>query len=71
MNCLAYALRFWEHNPEYVLFYNSGHVINIPKGTQISDFLPVEEYGYNYFKGSFAGLLDEYEWGLLDNYFDK
>lgn len=69
MNCLAYALRFWETHPIYLLYYNSDHVINIPKGTQISDFLPIEEYGYKYFNSAFEGLLDNHEKELLKRYF--
>lgn len=71
MNCLGYALRFWNKNKKYVLYYNSGHVINIPVGTQITGFFPIEEYGYRYFKGAFKGLLDSYEWKLLKLYFNS
>jgi hypothetical protein len=75
INCLAYALRFWEHNPQYKLFYNSSHVINLPlendyfEIANIIGFLPAEDYGYDYFSSSFAGLLDKYEEDLLKKYF--
>jgi len=74
MNCLAFALRFWEKNPEYKIWYNSSHCINIPtwmtaqfEGDPV--YLPAEGFGYDYFSGSFAGLLDDYEQELLVNYF--
>ena len=73
INCLAYALRFWEHNPQYKLYYNSDHVVNLNYYGQNADyyigFLPAEDYGYDYFSSSFAGLLDEYEEDLLKKYF--
>lgn len=74
MNCLAYALRFWEKNPKYKLYYNSDHVINLNYYLKNADFyigfLPAEEFGYNYFSKSFDGLLDEYEDKLLKKYFN-
>jgi len=71
MNCLAYALRFWENHPEYVLWYNSGHVINAPLHFENNVYLRAEDFGYDYFKGAFAGLLDGYEEELLDRYFKR
>jgi hypothetical protein len=74
MNCLGYALRFWEKNPEYRLYYNSSHVINLDYyGTGADhyiNFLPVEDFGYSYFSSAFEGLLDEYEQDLLKKYFN-
>ena len=80
MNCLAYALRFWEEQPDYKLFYNSGHVINMPITNQsyyfydlfvVTGFLPAEDYGYCYFSSAFEGLLDEHEQELLKKYFNE
>ena len=71
MNCLAYALRFWEKEPSYKLYYDSGHVINSWAIPSSKNWLPVEEYGYEYFKASFDGLLDEHETKLLNKYFHK
>lgn len=71
MNCLAYALRFWEKEPNYVLYYNSDHVVNLPEGTEVKGFLPAEKFGYVYFAGAAGGLLDEYEQELLKRYFNK
>jgi hypothetical protein len=70
MNCLAYALRFWEKNPKYKLYYRPGHVINSDVSIPGPDWLPAEEYGYCYFVSSFDGLLDEYEQKLLKKYFN-
>lgn len=71
MNCLAYALRFWEREPTYTLHYNSGHVINLPPGASATGFLKAEEFGYCYFGSSFKGLLDDYEEMLLKKYFNE
>jgi len=82
MNCLAYALRFWSENPNYKLWYNSNHVINIPIGldatfTHNSEYpyaiaySPAEQWGYNYFASAFKGLLDKDEMELLKKYFKK
>lgn len=68
MNCLEYALKFWDKNPSYRIYYNSDHCINLPESTTISnDFLPIEEYGIEYFKGAFD-LTEEYS-KLLEKYF--
>jgi len=77
INCLAYALRFWEQHPEYLIYYNSGHAINSDIKIR-SEFiknkpvwLSAEHYGYDYFAFAFAGLLDDYEMKLLKKYFGK
>lgn len=73
MNCLAYSLRFWNDNRHYNLFYNSNHVIAV-EGTAVEtnmglQYFPIQDYGYDYFVSSFDGLLDEFELGLLREYF--
>lgn len=74
MNCLIYALRFWDKHPEYKLWYNSDHVINIP--TWIKDpfpnggFLPAEDYGYQYFVKWDHALIEESDKLLLKKYFN-
>lgn len=73
INCLAYALRFWKQEPSMRLYYCSGHVINshAPINTEGSPkWLPAEDYGFNYFIGSFGDLLDDYEKVLLRKYFN-
>lgn len=74
MNCLAYALRFWNEHPRYRLYYNSDHVVNLPVdvGEKCSPiFLPAEAFGYDYFAGAFEGLLNEAEKDLLRKYFGR
>lgn len=71
INCLAYALRFWEQNPEYRLYYSSGHVVNAYETIKGSGYLAAEDFGYVYFVSSFEGLLDEYEQELLKKYFNR
>jgi len=76
MNCLSYALRFWNKNPLYRIYYNSDHCINIPSSVvnpfPSKEFLPIEEFGYDYFlswyKQELIGVIDLI---LLDKYFNS
>ncbi len=78
MNCLQYALEFWSQNPDYSLFYNSDHVVNLPdfnnplvkaKYAEIG-FLPLTEFGYVYFaEWYYKGLIDDKALQLLIKYF--
>lgn len=74
MNCLAYALRFWKINPQYKLYYNSNHVVNLDFYSRDANyhtgFLPAEYFGYEYFSSAFKGLLSSYEEDLLKKYFN-
>lgn len=54
MNCLEYALEFWQKEPEYRIYYNSDHVINLPKGTDVTGFLPLEQFGFEHISNSFT-----------------
>lgn len=67
MNCLEYALTFWEKNPDYRIHYNSNHAINLPNGTFCDGFLPIELFGYNYCIKAFT--LSEKAKELLKSYF--
>jgi hypothetical protein len=78
-NCLAYALRFWERDPRYRLYYDGNHVIN--SAYELHSLLilprqyePLELSGYDYFKSVWVdkdGLLDEHEQALLYTYFHQ
>lgn len=68
-NCLGVALRFWDKNRKYKLYYNSDHVINSDVYINGGDWLPVEDFGYSYFLSSFKGLLTDEEELLLKKYF--
>jgi len=71
INCLSYSLRFWKINPEYVIYYNSDHCINMPKGMHIYGFLPIEDYGYNYFYSWYKQkLINKSDLQLLKEYFN-
>lgn len=70
MNCLAYALRFWEKEPSYKLYYSANHVINSKTNISGPNWLPAENYGYDYFVSAFDGLLDSHEQFLLKKYFN-
>ena len=70
MNCLQYALKFWEQNPKYRIWYNSDHCINLPKGSSATGFLPAEQYGYYYFSSSFKEFLTDEYLVILKKYFN-
>jgi hypothetical protein len=78
MNCLQYALEFWNKNPDYGLFYNSHHVVNLPDSDNLLvkgkyaeiGFLPLTEFGYVYFSDwYYRGLIDDKALQLLIKYF--
>ena len=71
INCLSYALRYWELHYEYRLYYNSEHVINLPVNVY-TGFLPIEDFGYDYFFNWYKnGLINEEDLVLLNRYFSK
>ena len=71
INCLSYALRSWNLYPEYRLYYNSDHVVNLPINACIG-FLPIEDFGYDYFFNWYKnGLINEEDLILLNRYFSK
>ena len=70
MNCMNYALDFWQKNPNYLIYYNSDHAINLPIDTKISkNFLPLESFGYEHVLKSFE--LSENSKEILKLYFEK
>lgn len=70
-NCLSYALRYWNLHPEYRLYYNSDHVVNLPVNACIG-FLPIEEFGYDYFFSWYEDkLIDNIDLALLNLYFQR
>jgi len=70
MNCMEYALVFWLKEPDYMIYYNSDHAINLPKDTKISkNFLPLKSFGYEHVLKSFE--LSENSKEILKLYFEK
>lgn len=68
-NCLEYALRFWEDHFDFKIYYNSDHVITLPKSyVKLDNYLPIEEYGLDHMLNSFT--LDERSVYLLHKYFN-
>ncbi len=70
MNCLQFALRFWFKNRNYKIFYNSDHVINLEQCEQ-TDYLPLEEFGFDNIYNSFKDSLTADEVELLKLYFES
>lgn len=71
INCLSYALRYWSLYPEYRLYYNSYHVVNLPVNACIG-FLPIEDFGYDYFFRWYEDkLIDNIDLALLNLYFQR
>ncbi len=70
-NCLSYALRFWNKNPDYKLYYNSDHIINsntvLPPNT---GFHPIESFGLSHILESFAETISDQDNNLLNQYFN-
>lgn len=75
INCLSYALRFWNECPEYEIYYDSGHCINLKSTDTITGkgmtFLKAEDYGYEYFVNAFLDQLTNNDLTLLKKYFKK
>jgi hypothetical protein len=70
INCLAYSLHFWSENRDYVLKYNSDHVIAVPSDTFVENFHPIEDFGYDHVIKSFFSRLDTTDIKLLNEYFN-
>lgn len=75
MNCLSYALKFWNINNDYKIWYNSDHCINLPNDIinpfPNKEFLPIEEFGYDYFKNWYdERLINDFDFELLKLYFN-
>lgn len=74
-NCLIFALQVWKKNPDYKIWYNSDHCINLPSSIKNpfpnKEFLPAEEFGYRHFLSTFKLILDQqpYYHLLLKQYF--
>ena len=77
-NCLTRALDQWLDNPDFVLWYNSNHVISLEpeymggdltalKSYMPLDYLGLEEYGYEHLVKSFS-LTGKYS-KILSDYF--
>lgn len=71
INCLEYALDFWNENRDYKIQYNSNHCINVPIGTKVYGFDSIEGFGFDYFENWFTEqkLIPERSYKLLIEYF--
>lgn len=70
MNCLQFALGFWDRNRDYDIFYNSDHVINLRDVNEFFGYMPLYHYGYEHICESFEGLLTAHDKVILKRYFD-
>lgn len=70
INCLSYALRFWDKHPKYKIYYNSDHCINSDRELG-NGWLEFHNYGLNHLQSSFRNLLMKNDVGLLMKYFNK
>lgn len=71
MNCLSFALMFWEKDNDYRIWYNSCHCINLPNGSSAVGFLMAETFGYEHFLNTFNDTLSEEDKRRLKKYFRK
>lgn len=71
ISCLSYALRFWDKQPKYKIYYDSDHCINLYDGTFVQGFVPIQIYGYEYFaKWHKLNLITNKDLKLLKKYFE-
>ena len=71
INCLEYALNYWNKNKNYKIYYNSDHCVNLPEGTKVSNFNPIEDFGLGYFEKWYTEqkLITKKAYELLKLYF--
>lgn len=76
INCLAYALRYWDQHSNYRIYYDGCHMVNSkyelhdPRYPIPGWYEPMENAGYEYYRDVFGYMLDEYEHMLLKKYFN-
>jgi hypothetical protein len=70
LNCLSYALRFWNLHPKYKIYYNGDHVINSDE-PMTTPFLPIGDFGYHHMLKSFVSVLTGEDVMLLNKYFNR
>ena len=79
MNCLAYALEFWDNHPEYQIFYDGDHAVNLEVKLALPEMellpkmigmRPITEWKYDFIAKSFNGLLTKPQEKLLRKYYN-
>lgn len=70
MNCLQFALGFWDSNRDYDIFYDADHVINLRGVNLFCGYIPLSDYGYEHILKSFEGLLLSEDVDRLRRYFE-
>lgn len=71
MNCLQFALYFSSKNPDYKIYYDGDHVINLRENVNIQNFLPLEDYGKENILNSFDETLYPIDRKRLNKYFEN
>jgi len=70
MSCLEFALWFNKENPDYPIYYDGDHVINLHKSTPVPGcYLPLTDYSYTCIRNSFATGLSRGTIKLLEKYY--
>lgn len=68
-NCLSSCLRQWNRDKSLVLYYNSNHVIALmPEDKAPTGYLTLDNFGEEYFLGSFGTMLDTTDRITLNGY---
>lgn len=70
MNCLSYALNFWSEHPEYLIYYNGDHCINLRDREVATNYLSLSGYGLEHMMSSFQNTLNKEDIFLLKQYFE-
>lgn len=68
MNCFQFALRVWDRDNSYRIYYNSEHCINSNEVITGTRFIPMEDYGRN-IELSFVDFITPKYREILDRYF--
>ena len=73
MNCLDYCLAQWVNFPDFVLWYNSNHVVIIEKDIDLEDkgYQTLDKFGLEHMVSSFkpnSQTEQILKWYFLVNY---
>lgn len=68
MNCLQYALRFWEINNKYKIYYNGDHAVNSDEKIEGNNYALLSKYTLNDVLAEFKDLTPE-DIEILKRYF--
>jgi hypothetical protein len=74
INCLSYALRFWNENPRWIIWFNGDHAINSDHSIKSDPkekmpFKPLDCWSIKDIERMFGPLITESDMKLLHDYY--